>query len=91
MVVLDLDGAADAQGEGSVTESIVVDGERDVVVEVGSEDRVLEIAIGHGAGVEVSFVGAPAASVVDVGEPPAGIEAVDGGHWLRPQIGRAHV
>jgi hypothetical protein len=84
-VVIDLEPVSSVDGEGSASASFELDGTREVHIDVGVDSRVLEIAIAHGAGIEVTFEGAPPGDVVDVGEPPADLESLAEGHWLRPR------
>ncbi len=84
-VALDLETATDDDGEGSVEATFTVDGARDVIVDVGPAEGILELAVTHGPGIEATFEGAASTTAIDVGTPPADLEAVGSGHWLRPR------
>lgn len=83
-VTLDLASALDAEGEGSVSVEVSVDGAREITITLGGAERVIAIDVA-GAAVAIELDAEASTQAVDVGVAPAPFAAREGGQWLRPR------
>lgn len=85
-VAIDLATPQDEAGEGRAQTTLDIGGRRDVLIDVGDGDRILEIEVLHGPSVAMTLEAAPAPSAIDVGESaPDEPEIATDGHWFRPR------